>query len=67
MYDVFPNTDQETPLEAYEYIAQRLLEMWSAALRQQYPTVTSCFHYATEPDEYGPTITFWHSDHECLQ
>lgn len=62
VYDLFYKTHPDTPLIAYEYIAELLLEMWKAALHQQYPKVVFCFEYATEPDAYGPTITFWHTD-----
>ena len=60
IYDVFPNTHDDTPLEAYEYIAKFVLRSWRAALNEQYPDVQFEFDYQTEPDAYGPTISFWH-------
>lgn len=63
MYDLFA-TDEPTPapLAGYEYLAKILLQSWRAALAAQHPGVTFAFSYATEPDDYGPTISFWHGE-----
>lgn len=58
IYDLLPSNN-EAPLEAYEYIAQVLPRTWKAALGEQHPTRQFQFHYATEPDEYGPTVYVW--------
>nr|RIY11503.1 hypothetical protein D3W47_06065 [Deinococcus sp. RM] len=58
IYDLLPSND-EAPLEAYEYLAQVLLRTWKAALGEQHPTRQFQFHYATEPDDYGPTVYVW--------
>jgi len=46
-------------LELKEYLAQVLQVCWKHALMEAYPNRKFEFSYATEPDEYGPTITFW--------
>ncbi|MFT2718437.1 hypothetical protein ACMT4L_00410 [Deinococcus sp. A31D244] len=58
IYDLLPS-NAEAPLEAYEYLAQVLLRTWKAALGEQHPTRQFEFHYATEPDDYGPTVYVW--------
>jgi hypothetical protein len=60
LYDCFPNQHRGTPLEAYEYLAHIMLQTWQAALHKQFPEVKFEFYYGTEPDEYGPTISFYH-------
>jgi len=58
IYDLFQN-DREYSLEVYEYVAEILRRTWRAALSEQFPDRRFIFHYATEPDDYGPTIYFW--------
>ncbi len=58
IYDLLPSND-DAPLEAYEYLAQVLLRTWKAALVEQHPTRQFEFLYATEPDDYGPTVYVW--------
>lgn len=60
IYDLFPYDHPDITLLSYEYLAKFMLEMWKAKLHTQFPDVSFCFDYATEPDAYGPTIVFWH-------
>lgn len=60
LYDLFPRADdEELALLRYEHVAQSLIGCWEGALRRAFPDRSFAFSYATEPDEYGPTITFW--------
>ena len=54
--------DQVYSLQLKEYLAQVLLVCWKHALQEKYPEREFEFSYATEPDEYGPTITFWQKE-----
>ncbi|THF67964.1 hypothetical protein E7T06_18610 [Deinococcus sp. Arct2-2] len=63
VYDLFQD-DLEHPLEVYEYLAQILHRTWQAALTEQFPDKKFKFHYATEPDDYGPTLYFWQDRQE---
>lgn len=49
-------------LELKEYLARVLMVCWKHALQEAFPDRQFEFSYATEPEEYGPTITFWQSD-----
>lgn len=51
LYDCFPNQVRGTPLAAYEYLAEIMLETWPLALQKQFPDVKFEFSYGTEPDE----------------
>lgn len=46
-------------IQVWEHIGQALLHCWRAALRTQFPERAFGFSYATEPNVYGPTISFW--------
>lgn len=60
VYDLFLNSSKEgiNP-QTYEHIGRTLLKCWSCALRETFPDKHFQFDYATEPEEYGPTITFF--------
>ena len=60
LYDLFNNSPGSTPdLLFYQYLGQVLLTCWSAALERAFPGRQFEFTYLTEPDEYGPTLSFW--------
>lgn len=63
-YDLFNYAaDRETVApDVWEHIGQTLLASWRAAIHQAFPARRFAFDYATEPNEYGPTITFWQED-----
>ncbi len=60
VYDLFSN-DGENDLETYEYLGEVLVECWTCALKTKFPNLEFTVDYATEPEEYGPTITFYQS------
>lgn len=64
VYDLFLNAaDPEVVAEdVWEHVGQTLFVSWQAAVHQAFPASRFTFGYATEPDEYGPTITFWQED-----
>jgi len=49
-------------IELDEYLAKILTVMWKHALEEAFPGKEFEFYYATEPDEYGPTISFCQKD-----
>jgi hypothetical protein len=61
VYDLFNNSVGRTPAPAiFEWLGQVLLKTWACCLRECFPSKRFEFRYATEPYEYGPTLTFWH-------
>jgi hypothetical protein len=70
MYDLFMNsetvlnrpTDSLYSPALYEYLAQTLVVCWKHALQETFPDKKFAFSYATDPDEYGPTISFWQEE-----
>ncbi|HMA35512.1 MAG TPA: hypothetical protein VKY74_13665 [Chloroflexia bacterium] len=63
IYDLFMNSPNEEvySLELFEYLAQVLMRCWKYALADIFPDKQFTFEYKTEPDAYGPTITFYQS------
>jgi hypothetical protein len=61
IYDLFLNNDASAALELelLEYLAQVLLKCWAYALNEQFPDKYFEFTYASEPEEYGPVISFF--------
>ncbi len=62
IYDLFENPTKnhgEYDLKVYEYLALTLQQSWRAALQMQFPEVKFDVTFATEPDDYGPTVTFY--------
>lgn len=60
VYDLFLNSNREgINSQTYEHIGQTLLKCWSCALREAFPDRHFKFDYASEPEEYGPTLTFF--------
>jgi hypothetical protein len=54
--------DERYPLKLKEYLAQVLMLCWKHALQEAFPGTACEFSYATEPEAYGPTITFRQSE-----
>jgi len=46
-------------LDIYEYFAEMLLKFWKFSLYDRFPDKKFEFIYGTEPDDYGPTLTFF--------
>ena len=61
LYDLCLNDPNfaETKLPELEELARTLLKCWECALKEAFPDKRFRFDFATEPDEYGPTITFF--------
>jgi hypothetical protein len=60
VWDLFPNAeDDHLDEKVFVFIGRTLESCWTAALRAGYPHRTFVVEYADEPDEYGPTVTFW--------
>jgi hypothetical protein len=65
VYDLFTHSGTSgTALEALEYLAQVLMRCWECNLRETFPNRRFVLAYATEPEEYGPTITFFQAPAE---
>ncbi|CAN5892871.1 hypothetical protein BH24DEI2_BH24DEI2_01310 [soil metagenome] len=61
VYDLFSFADDgvEIDLSVRECLGETLVECWTCALKTKFPEVSFTVDYATEPDEYGPTLTFY--------
>lgn len=61
IWDLFPggSPGDGNALHVAEYVAGVLLKSWECALKDTFPDRTFDFYYATEPDDYGPTIAFF--------
>jgi len=46
----------------WEYLGRALLACWRCALSTAYPSRAFAFDYGSEPEDYGPTISFWQVD-----
>jgi len=61
IYDLFLNCETEGfDITLLENLGQILLKCWGCALRELFPDKQFHFQYSTEPEEYGPTISFYH-------
>lgn len=59
VYDLFATRAGDyTHPDVWEYLGRTLLACWRCALAAAYPGRTFEFFYATEPDDYGPTLSF---------
>ena len=54
----------EGDLPALEEAGRRLAAAWTAALAARFPDRRFTVEFATEPDEYGPTVSF-HQSADC--
>lgn len=57
LYDVVGDDYDDSELPALERAAERIAEAWRAALAVQFPGRTIEVITATDPDEYGPTVS----------
>jgi hypothetical protein len=63
-YDLVDDSYEESQLPKLERAAIRVRDAWSAALAAKFPDRRFTVEYATEPDQYGPTISF-HQAKNC--
>jgi hypothetical protein len=61
-YDLVDDSFEDAELSVLEQAAVRLQAAWTAALNSAYPDRRFTVEYSTEPDQYGPTISFHQSD-----
>lgn len=61
IYDLFLSRIDpfEYEIEVYECFAQKVLYFWQLSLPNKVPHKKLTFDYLTEPDAYGPTISFY--------
>jgi hypothetical protein len=59
VYDLFDDGSTHFDLAVHEQVGRALLGCWAARVRAAFPDRTFEFAYATEPDDYGPTVTFF--------
>ena len=57
-YDLVDDNFDDTQLPVLERAAIRLREAWCAALAGAFPGRRFTVEYSTEPDQYGPTVSF---------
>ncbi len=57
-YDLVDDTFDDSQLPVLERAAIRLREAWCAALAAAFPGRRFTVEYSTEPDQYGPTVSF---------
>jgi len=64
VWDLFSNDPGRASvnIELDEYLAKILTVIWKHALQESFPDKEFEFSYATEPDDYGPTIFFCQKD-----
>jgi hypothetical protein len=62
-YDLV-NDYTEDQLEQLEAVARRVAECWRVALGHRFPDRRFTVTFVTEPDSYGPTISF-HQSTRC--
>lgn len=63
-YDLVDDTFDDGQLSVLEQAAVRVQSAWSAALSSAYPDRRFTVEYSTEPDQYGPTVSF-HQAESC--
>ena len=61
LYDLLADDYDDGQLGDLEQIARRMAEAWTVALATRFPDISFHVSFATEPDEYGPTISFHQS------
>lgn len=61
VYDLFETGATDLDLAVYEQVGRVLFRCWRARVQAAFPNRTFTFEYATEPDEYGPTVSFFQS------
>jgi hypothetical protein len=61
-YDLVDDDFEDSQLPFLEHAATRLRDAWRAALAERFPGRRFTVEYDTEPDQYGPTVSFHQSD-----
>jgi hypothetical protein len=59
LYDLGGDDYSDSELPLLERAAQRIRGSWEVALADGFPGRSLEVFYATEPDEYGPTVSFY--------
>jgi hypothetical protein len=63
LYDAFPRSNEgNTDPSAFAYLIGALTALWARALRERFPDRRFVFEHGSEPEEYGPTITFFQEE-----
>jgi len=63
VYDLFAgHGGTRTDERVWEYLGRALPACWRCALSTVYPSRAFAFDYGSEPEDYGPTISFWQVD-----
>jgi hypothetical protein len=66
IYDLFsePDNSEEVSLEICEEIGKYIVKSWAISLKETFPEKKFDINFSTEPDDYGPTITFSQSEQD---
>lgn len=59
LYDLFNNTGNTHKTALADYLGRVLVICWRRALAEAFPDKRFTVEYATDPDDYGPTISFF--------
>lgn len=62
LYDLFFSSGYSSDIDVYEHLGHLLQKSWMCALNDQFPDVHFNVILSSEPDDYGPTLTFHHLD-----
>lgn len=62
LYDLFFSSGYSSDIEVYEHLGHLLRKSWMCALNDQFPDVKFNVILSSEPEDYGPTLTFHHLD-----
>jgi hypothetical protein len=62
LYDVVNDTFSDAQLERLERVARIVREAWLASAAAQFPGRSFEVTLASEPDDYGPTVTLCQAD-----
>lgn len=62
LYDLVDGTYGEKDLRRLEDAGRRIAASWQAALALRFPGRRFVVQFGTEPDDYGPTVSFHQSD-----
>jgi len=69
IYDLFSESEEneDVSLEICDEIAKHIAKSWTNALKEAFPDKKFTVTLSTEPDDYGPTITFCQSSSETCE
>lgn len=68
IYDLFEADEESDDLDekVWDGIAKYLVKSWMFALNEMFPDREFFIRHSNDPDEYGPTITFYQLNHGQL-